>query len=271
MTAFAQDFPLLSCKGLGVDIDTSKIVGDFCFEANAGEFIALCGPNGAGKSTLVRALANLIRYSGDVFIANRPASTLSRIERAKRISYLPQNGSIHWPMPVRDLVALGRLPFGHAYEKPGTQDEQAINAAMKACDIRHLESRAANTLSGGERARVLLARAIATQADVLLADEPLAALDPAYQLTAMQILKDYAASGHAVIAVTHDISLTMSYAHRFLAMKGGRLLAEGDGKSLFERGVFDECFGVRFEALTGTNHEFAGIIAKESSQANGSK
>lgn len=269
MTYGAGAVQLLECSNLCVEIDGAPVVNMCSFKVVAGEFVILCGPNGAGKSSLLRALANLGTSSGEVRIANRPASTFSARERARRAAYLPQQGSIHWPVPVRSIVELGRIPFGRALEKLNAADQQAIDRAMNLCDIRHLAKRPAMALSGGERARVLLARAIATEADILLADEPFAALDPAYQLTAMKILRDYASAGHAVIAVTHDISLALAHADRFLVLKNGRLAGDGDGEALFHQGVFDDAFGVRFEALADSGRNFAGVAARQGLQQNG--
>ncbi len=189
--------------------------------------IGLIGPNGAGKSTLLRALVGLeptdtgeVRYDG---------LTVDRIGRdvlGCRLSYLAQSGRVHWPLKVERVVALGRLPHRQRWDAEGDHDSEAIEAAMAAAHVTALRERPAGTLSGGERMRVLLARALAVEAEVLLADEPIAALDPYHQLEVLDLLRDLAASGTTVVVVLHDLSLALRYCDRLVLLSEGRLLAD---------------------------------------------
>ncbi len=186
-----------------------------------GRITAICGPNGAGKSTLLEALAGLIAPDeGAVMLGDTPLSAFHPRERAKRIGYLPQTAEIAWDVPVRSLVALGRMPHGDARAEP-------VDAAMAALDIAQLAERRAQSLSGGETARVLLARVLAGEPQWILADEPLAALDLAHQLALLRHLRAAADAGAGVVLVLHDLAHAMNHADRVVVLDRGRVAAEG--------------------------------------------
>jgi len=193
----------------------------------AGGVIGLIGPNGAGKSTLVRAIAGLIPAEGSVLIDDTPVAAIPLRERARRIAYLPQGQAIHWPLTVERLVALGRLPHFAPSAPTAAADAVAIERAIERTDLQALRDRPVDELSGGERARVLLARALAVEAPLLLADEPLAALDPAHQIEVMTLLRAEAECGATVIAVLHDLTLAARWCDRLLLLDRGRLVADG--------------------------------------------
>jgi iron complex transport system ATP-binding protein len=193
----------------------------------AGGVIGLIGPNGAGKSTLVRAIAGLTPAEGTVLIDDTPIALLPLRERALRIAYLPQGQAVHWPLTVERLVALGRLPHLAPFARPAAADADAIARALERTELVGLRDRPIDKLSGGERARVLLARALAVEAPLLLADEPLAALDPAHQIEVMALLRAEAARGATVIAVLHDLTLAARWCDRLLLIDEGRLVADG--------------------------------------------
>ena len=193
----------------------------------SGGVIGLIGPNGAGKSTLVRAIAGLIPAEGAILIDGAPVATITLRDRARRIAYLPQGQAVHWPLTVERLVALGRLPHLAPFARPGETDAQAIEHALERTGLQPLRDRPVAELSGGERARVLLARALAVEAPLLLADEPLAALDPAHQIEVMALLRAEAARGATVIAVLHDLTLAARWCDRLLLIDRGGLVADG--------------------------------------------
>lgn len=193
----------------------------------AGGVIGLIGPNGAGKSTLVRAIAGLVPADGAILIEGMPVMAMPLRARARRIAYLPQGQAVHWPLTVERLIALGRLPHLAPFARPADADAQAIERALQRTDLLALRDWPVDELSGGERARVLLARALAVEAPLLLADEPLAALDPAHQIEVMALLRTEAARGVTVIAVLHDLTLAARWCDRLLLIDKGRLVADG--------------------------------------------
>ena len=199
----------------------------------AGELVALVGPNGAGKSSLLKALAALTPCHGTVSWRGAPLAKLDGRGRARAVAYLPQAPQVHWPLLVRDVVALGRLPHRAVGAAPTFADHAAVTSAMQMTDTLELAERNADRLSVGERARVLLARALAVQAPALLVDEPIAMLDPYHQLKVMQVLRAYAAGGGAsaeprlVVVVLHDLGLAARYCGRVLLMSEGVVVADG--------------------------------------------
>lgn len=219
---------------------------DLAFEA--GQVTAIVGPNGAGKTTLLRHLAGLDAPSaGDVELRGQSLASLGPAIRAWRIAYLPQAASAYWPLRARDLVALGRLPHGANLSRPlRTEDAEAVRRALERVDGMRLAERPVDTLSQGERARVMMARALATEAAVFLADEPVASLDPAYALETMTILRTEAARGACVIVVLHDLGLAARFADRIVVLASHKIAADGPPGVALAAGVIDVAYGVTF-------------------------
>lgn len=242
--------PVLSLSAVSVSLGRREVVAPLDASFSGGALVALLGPNGAGKSSLVRAIAGLVPARGAIALSGEPLPALSRAEIARRIAYLPQGQSIHWPLPVRDVVALGRMPHGAG--DPGrlpARDAKAVEEALARMEIGHLADRRVTELSGGEKARVGLARALATQAPILLADEPTAALDPKYQIAIMEALREEARRGALVVAVTHDLGLAARMADRALILQEGRLVADGEPREALSARRLAEIYGVAvFEA-----------------------
>jgi iron complex transport system ATP-binding protein len=195
-----------------------------------GELVALVGPNGAGKSSLLKALAGLTAHDGVVTWQGTALATLSPRARARAVAYLPQDPPVHWPFLARDLVTLGRLPHRGYGVAPSAADRAVVLSAMQETDTLEFATRSVDRLSVGERARVLLARALAVQAPVLLVDEPIAMLDPYHQLHVMSTLAAYAgggSGGRVVVAVLHDLGLAARFCGRVLMMRDGAVVADG--------------------------------------------
>ena len=247
VAAVATASSTLELTDVGVRIGKAEILLGATASFEAGEFVVLLGPNGAGKSTLLKAVAGLLDARGRIEIGGRGLKSFSLADRARQMSYLPQGGDIHWPLSVRDIVRLGRLPYGAASGSMTAGDHAAVENAMSRCDVLRLGSRLANTLSGGERMRVLLARALAVQAPILLADEPLTSLDPAHQIDAMRLLSEEAARGRTVLAVIHDVALACRFATRIVAIQQGVIMADGRAEELLESGALSSLFGLDFE------------------------
>jgi iron complex transport system ATP-binding protein len=234
----------LTARGLGVVLGGRAVLHDVSACVEAGQFVGVLGPNGAGKSTLVKALLGLVPASGSVEIDDRPIASLDRARIARQIAYLPQGQTLHWPLSVERLVALGRLPHLAPYSRIGAADREAIARAMQIAEVTHLAERTATALSGGERARVLLARALAVEAPALIADEPLASLDPAHQLHGMEILQGLARSARLVIAVLHDLNLAMRFCDRLLVLDAGRLAADGPPETVLTPDLLARVYGI---------------------------
>jgi iron complex transport system ATP-binding protein len=217
----------LSASNLTVRIATKEIVRSANVALDMGELVALVGPNGAGKTTLMRALAGLIPAEGTITLADKPLQSLSSRERAREVAYLPQGHIFHWPMSVESIVMLGRTPHADPFSSASPDDRDAVAHALATTETEVFAQRAVTTLSGGEKARVALARALATQAPVLLADEPTAALDPRHQLVVMELLRSAARRGNAILAIMHDLTLAARFADRVLVMNEGQIVADG--------------------------------------------
>lgn len=203
-----------------------------------GTITAICGPNGAGKSTLLAALAGLTApQSGIVALGGVPLAAMTPRERGRVLGYLPQQAEIAWDVPVRRLVELGRMPHGDAAPAP-------VEAALDALDLGHLADRRAQSLSGGETARVLLARVLAGEPRWILADEPLAALDLAHQLALLAHLRRAAQGGAGVVLVLHDLALAMNHADRALVLDGGTVAADGTCQDALDHRVIERVWKV---------------------------
>jgi iron complex transport system ATP-binding protein len=210
-----------------------------------GECVALVGPNGAGKTTLLRAMAGLLKHTGHIRLGGEDLAAMPPARRARIIGYLPQGHQIHWPLPVREVVALGRYPHGATDPRRlPAADAAMVEQSMATADIALLADRPADALSGGERARVALARVLATGAPVLLADEPTASLDPRHQLSVMATLRAEAEAGATIIAVTHDLELAAHYATRVLVLDQGRLVADGAPDAALSPGTLQKVFAI---------------------------
>lgn len=234
----------LSFTDLHLMLRGRTIVDGISGHLRPGKITVILGANGAGKSSLLSCLSGLRRpTTGEVMLGSTPLLHIPVNPRARQIGLLPQRAEIHWDINVRALVALGRLPH-HGRWGSGPVDEQAVNEAMAATDVTHLADRKAMRLSGGEQARVLLARVLAGQPRWLLADEPLSNLDPMHQLDALERLSECARNGVGVVVVLHDLTHAMRIADHILLLKQGRLLSAGPPESVLTPGLLAEAFGI---------------------------
>ena len=218
----------LSLDNVSVNLGRRSVLNAITANLAPGELIGIVGPNGAGKSTLVRSLLGLLRpVGGTVALDGHGVADMPRRQVARAIAYLPQGQTLHWPLSVERLVALGRLPHLGPMSRITAADYAAIEDAMARADVLGLRDRIATELSGGERARVLLARALAVEAPGLIADEPLASLDPGHQIDVLELLAREAQAGRMVVSVLHDLTMAARYCDRLLLLNGGRLVTDG--------------------------------------------
>jgi iron complex transport system ATP-binding protein len=236
--------PLLQTLGLGVIRGGRPCLADVSLSVEGGQLLALIGPNGAGKSTFMKALAGILPYQGELRLDGRPAEALDRRERARKLAYVPQHSALDAPMPAREVVAQGRFAHRDPWGRPGAEDASAISRALESTGASHLALRPFTRLSYGERRLVLLARALATEARILLLDEPTAALDVAHALSLLHRLRVLAAAGHAVIVALHHLDEVAEFCDRALLLRQGRVVREGPVAEVVSAAPVREVFGV---------------------------
>jgi len=216
----------LSFSSVSITLSGLRVVNDVSLEIALGSVVALLGANGAGKTSLMRAGLGLLQFDGRVSLDGADPRRLTARERALRAAYLPQRPQSIWPVSVETLVALGRFAHGAAPDGLKPRDQAAVDTALEACALTAMRTRRMDELSGGEKARAHLARALAQQAPLLILDEPTAGLDPAQALAVADILQAQALTG-AVLFSTHDVALAARVADAIVLMRDGSVVAQG--------------------------------------------
>ena len=218
----------ITAHGITVHANGRALLSAIDLTLEPGHLVGVIGPNGSGKTTLLRVLANLRPPDrGRVLYNGTTAAQVGRKTLARQLAYLAQGAVVHWPLTVEHLVGLGRLPYRRLWRSDASADARAITAALRATETESLRHRTLATLSGGERMRVLLARALAVEAAALLADEPIAALDPYHQLHVMELLRETAHRGATVVVVLHDLTLAARFCDRLVLLDVGYVVADG--------------------------------------------
>ena len=236
----------LAAQGLHVVMGGREVVRGASVRVAPGELVALLGPNGAGKTMLLRAVLGLVKRSrGQVEAGGGDPARLTAAERARRMAYLPQSRPLAWPVRVRDVVALGRFAHGASPGRLRGEDAAAVERALSACGLAPLSDRACSTLSGGEVSRTHVARALAAEAPLLLADEPTAALDPLHQHRIMTLIRAYADAGNGALVVLHEAALAARFADRLTWMKEGCVVADGPPEDTLTPERMAQVYGVR--------------------------
>jgi len=239
-----------SAKSLSASIRASTVLEGVSFDAGAGELIGVIGPNGAGKSTLLRAMAGLQPHRGSAEWNGRAISQITPSERSRLIAYMPQERTVHWAIPCRDVVLLGRLPHHSRFAGPSTADRVAAEDAMRQMDVAEFSDRPFDTLSGGEQARVLVARMLAQDTPSFLADEPINGLDPAHQIGLMRTFQTFARSGRLVFVSLHDLTLAGRWCDRLLLLDQGGLKSNCPPDQLFTSGLIEHVYGIETMTIT---------------------
>ena len=225
----------LHLEALSVTRAGCQVLRGVTLSVGSGECVGLIGPNGAGKTTLLRAAMGLLPSGGRSSLA-----MLAPKARARAVAWLPQSREIVWPVTVETLVSLGRLAHG-----PARVEDPAVLRAIGRMRLGALRQRLATGLSGGEQARVLIARALAQEAPVLLADEPVAGLDPAARIETMRVFRSLAAEGRAVVVALHDLALAARHCTRLVALSDGCVVADGLPAEVLGAGMVARVFGIR--------------------------
>jgi iron complex transport system ATP-binding protein len=247
--------------GLAVTLGARSALCGVSLELAFGEVTAILGPNGAGKSTLLRALGQLVPYAGEVRYGSDDARALTARERALRVAYVPQQTELRAPLCVRDVVALGRFAHGARVGKLSAEDARAVDAALADTELTPFAARSFLRLSGGEQRRVLIARALASAAPILLLDEPTAGLDVRHVLETHRLLRRIAARGCAVALVLHDLDDARAFADRALLLEGGRIVAHGTPAEVVSTPFVRAVYGVQLREQSGLR--FAAVAEEE--------
>lgn len=241
---------LLSVKNLSVALGGKAALSDASFDIHGGEFIGLIGPNGAGKTTLLRAILGLVASGGEILLDGDDLHRMTASTKAQKLAYLPQERDVAWPVSVEMLVSLGRSALKPIVASMNAQDEALVDAAMQRMDIAQFRDRSAMELSGGERARVLIARVLAQDTPVILADEPVAGLDPSHQLGLMESFAALAKEGKTVVASLHELSLAAQHCTRLILLHNGRVVADGVPTKVLTPQLLHDVYGIRAKIMT---------------------
>jgi iron complex transport system ATP-binding protein len=230
---------LVSVSGLGVRRRGRPVLQDIGLNVGGGELVGLIGANGAGKTTLMRAILGLLPHEGRSSVAAMPPSA-----RARHVAWMPQSREIAWPVSVETLVMLGRIPHLGPGQRPSEGDRAAVDRAIATLELGPFRHRPATELSGGEQARVLIARALAQETPVLMADEPIAGLDPEHQIATMRVFAALAAQGRAVLVSLHDLGLAVRHCTRLIVLDRGRIVADGPPRTVLTPQRLRESFRI---------------------------
>jgi iron complex transport system ATP-binding protein len=242
----------IRATNLEVTIDGTPIIRGVSIDIVAGELLALVGPNGAGKSTLLALLSGDVKPTGGTIeLDGTPIHSMRHLELARRRSVLTQENQVSFPFPVTDVVEMGRAPW--ARTASASEDEDAVSSALRATDTGHLAARHYTSLSGGETARVSLARVLAQRTDIVFLDEPTAALDLSHQEDVMTTAAALAAAGRAVVVVVHDLSLAAAYADRVAVIAGGVLDSVGTPAEVLTAERVSRIYGLEVEIVSRDN------------------
>ena len=235
---------MLSVSSLIVRRGSRVVVDGLSVTVAAGEIVALIGPNGAGKSTALKAILGLLEFNGEVAVGGRAVPAMEPRERARSLGYVPQRSGLLAAMDARNVVAQGRFAHRGMLARLSDADSAAIDAALAAVDAAHLADRPFPQLSLGEQQRVLLARALASGARVILLDEPTAALDVGHALDLLALLRRLAQVGHALLVVLHDLDQVARLADRVVLLDGGKVVATGSAAEVVSAAHLAPVFGV---------------------------
>ncbi len=246
--------PILRLENISVAIGGCPILTGIDADFHGSRVNAVIGPNGSGKSTLLRAILGAVsRSSGRVLLGGREAERFGRREMARTIALVPQDTHLDFSFRVEELVLMGRYPHLRPLERERRLDREIAEEALRRLDLLPLRRRDVTTLSGGERQRVFIARALATEARLLLLDEPISHLDIGHRLDIFKLLSDLARSGYTIVVVLHDLDFAFRHADRILVLDRGRKASEGEPQEVLESGILEQVFGVRLAKLPSEN------------------
>ena len=238
---------LIQANNLSWQINHSSILNDISLELRSGEMLGIIGPNGAGKTTLLKLLARISEpFTGKLTFLDKPYQEIELHSFAKQIAYLEQNAPVNWPLLVEKVIELGRSPYQNSYKKLSEEDDASIKKAIQATGIERLLGRTITSLSQGEKMLVALCRVFSSEPKVILADEPIAALDPYHQLLIMELLQQQTRvdKNHAAIVVLHDLSHAARFCDRLLLMHEGKIVSSGPSEEVLSSNNLREFYKI---------------------------
>ncbi len=237
---------LLEATGLSVKFGDRTILDNIGFRVGQGELVGLIGANGTGKTTLLRALAGMLpQHKKRVRFLGLSLSDYQPKQLAQKLAYLPQGNASHWSITAENLVMLGRLPHRKIWQGISELDRNIVQQVMQACDVSQFATHTMDTLSGGERARVFLSRALAVEPQLLLVDEPIAGLDPGHQIEVMNKFRQLSESGMGIVCVIHDLTLAARYCHTLVMLGEKKIIAQGTPEQVLSAENLACCFNIR--------------------------
>ena len=237
---------ILQATAINLQLNGNPVLRDVDFYLHPGELVGLIGPNGAGKTSLLRILANLQKPDSGQLTLNHTALQKYPLKQlARKLGYLAQGAPSHWPLKVRRLIELGRLPHLSPWGTLSERDNAVVERAMIQAEVVHLSERIVTTLSGGERLRVLIARMFATEPQIILADEPIAALDPYHQLHIMELLKEHSGRGGSAVVVMHDLNMAARFCSRLVMIQTGKIVSDGAPEAVLNSKLLAEVYGIK--------------------------
>ena len=240
----------ISLRAVSVTLGGQRVVAAVDLELGPGEWVCLIGPNGAGKSTLLRAIAGLVPFEGEILVDGEPVASLGRRDVARRLAFVPQSPLLPPDFPVGEYVLLGRTPHIGPFGSESAHDVAAARRALDRLELRAFADRRLHTLSGGEQQRVVLARALAQEAPLLLLDEPTTALDIGRQQQALELVAELRAQGPlTVLSAMHELTLALQYADRLALLSGGRLVAAGAPAEIATESLLAEHYGADIQVI----------------------
>jgi iron complex transport system ATP-binding protein len=235
---------------LSVTLGRSQVVRELSTTVGRGEWVALIGPNGAGKTTILRALAGLVSFTGKVLLEERAVQTSSRREISRRVALVPQHPQTPPELTVAEYVLLGRTPHIGYLATETRSDRLAAERAIARLALRPFAERSLGSLSGGELQRVVLARALAQEAPILLLDEPTSALDLGRQQQALELVDSLRRDDElTVVSAMHDLSLAGQYADRLLLLDRGQVVAEGSARDVLSEASIAAYYGASVRVI----------------------
>ncbi len=236
----------LTARNILISKNNNNIINNISLKIRPGELVGLIGPNGAGKTTLLKSLLGIVKpIEGGVYLNNLGINTLSRNYVSKHLGYLAQGAPCYWPVTVKQIVELGCLPHTYDTKKREGSISNIVAESMASTGISDLQFRKVTSLSGGERTLTMLARCLAGQAPLILADEPVTGLDPSHQIKIMQLLKNQVSSKTGVVAVLHDLNLAAKYCSRLVLMSEGKIYADGVPETVLSTQNISNVYGIK--------------------------